>query len=141
LGPEAGTLQAAAQGRFLELLEGIVEAPRRTAREDLWRPIRRARFSLALAALDEIHRHGAHHVRLADIVARLGVSNRALEKALRSVVGVSPGQYLLACRLNRARERLNAGSGRVLDSALDAGFSDQSRFALQYRRLFGELPS
>lgn len=101
----------------------------------------RNRRSLALAALDEIDRIGVRDAKVSDLYKHLGVSRRALEKAFSSTLRVSPGQYILACRLNQLRCELLGTSARVIDSIFDAGFSDASRAANQYRRLFGELPS
>jgi AraC-like DNA-binding protein len=101
----------------------------------------RNRRSLALAALDEIDRIGVHDAKVSDLYRSLGVSRRALEKAFSATLRVSPGQYILACRLNQLRRDLLGTSARVIDSIFDAGFADASRAANQYRRLFGELPS
>jgi AraC family ethanolamine operon transcriptional activator len=75
------------------------------------------------------------------VCENLGVSRRAVEKSFAGVLGISPAQYLLACRLNNLRRSLLGSTTRVADGLADAGFSDASRAARQYRRLFGELPS
>lgn len=100
-----------------------------------------ARGSLALTALKEIDRLDACAVKVSDLHATLDVSRRALEKSFESVVRISPGQYLLACRLNRLRVSLLGGAGHVTDCLFETGFPDPSRAARQYQRLFGELPS
>jgi AraC-like DNA-binding protein len=140
---QSGTeMTFAARSRLLNLLEGILtpyfgdEPPAYSLTRS------RARFDLTVAALDDIdNRTGAAQTSVSEIYVRLGVSRRALEQAFSSTLGISPGQYLLAYRLNQARNQLVTEAQHVVDAAMDTGFQDLSRFASQYRRLFGELPS
>ena len=50
-------------------------------------------------------------------------------------------QYILTQRLHEARRLLRNTNVSVTEAAVELGFSTPSRFASQYRRLFGELPS
>jgi AraC-like DNA-binding protein len=103
-----------------------------------------ARYDLALAALRSMRPDAQHRTRVADLAAALGVSQRALEYAFATVIGISPGQYILAERLNRARHHLiveAAGGASVTAIAFGHQFDNLSRFAQQYTRLFGERPS
>jgi AraC family ethanolamine operon transcriptional activator len=66
-----------------------------------------------------------------------------LERAFHDHFGVSPKQYLIAFRLNGVRKQLlnpleNRGVG---DVATAWGFWHLSKFASDYKRMFGELPS
>lgn len=131
-------LDQATQCRVLALLSGIVQDSMQREGDSL---MRSSTSALALEALDIIDQQGPADVQLCEIYKSLGVSRRALEKSFASVVGVSPGQYLLANRLNLARSGLADTSRRVSDCLYDAGLMDGSRAARQYRRLFGELPS
>jgi AraC-like DNA-binding protein len=131
---------AAARNRLLDLLQGII-SPHLDTVPNRGYPRRRNSAHLVLAALDEIDRLGAVNATLPQILADLGVSRRALEKAFKSTMQISPGQYLIAYRLNKMRDQLHKGNSQVLDSVFEAGLNDPSRVARQYRRLFGELPS
>lgn len=71
----------------------------------------------------------------------LGVSRRALEKAFKNTIGVSPGQFMLARKLTRVRDALELKKGPVIDIAWEEGFEHASRFSAQYARLFLEKPS
>ena len=73
-----------------------------------------------------------------------GVSQRTLEYGFLDLLGVTPVRYLNLLRLNRARRALRKatrGHQTVTEIALRLGFSNPSRFAHDYRRLFGEPPS
>ncbi len=72
-----------------------------------------------------------------------GVSVSTLERAFRERVGVGPKSYLIALRLHGVRRALRAATrpARVGDVANRWGFWHMGKFAADYRRLFGELPS
>ena len=99
------------------------------------------RYRLALTALKLIDSLDAAGLSSAQVAFMLGVTQRALEKAFRSVLCVSPAQYLLAYRLTIVRNRLQQAEGTVGEISFKYGFNDHSRFSRQYFRLFQELPS
>lgn len=69
--------------------------------------------------------------------ARRGLSQDALEKRFRRVVGATPKQYASVVRLRRAVEAF--GTGRSLTQiSLDAGYCDQSHFIRHFRQVTGE---
>jgi AraC family ethanolamine operon transcriptional activator len=75
-------------------------------------------------------------------------SRRALQYAFNDVLGVSPGQYLRAARLNSVRRALVANTNLapserepISTIAQNWGFWHLGQFAQDYRRLFAELPS
>ncbi|MDP4301157.1 helix-turn-helix domain-containing protein [Leptothrix discophora] len=72
----------------------------------------------------------------------LGVSRRTLQYSFEAVLQLSPVTYLRALRLNGVRRELMRGSVEpVADCAARWGFWHLSRFAAEYRALFGEKPS
>lgn len=80
---------------------------------------------------------------LSDIARRSGYSQRSLELIFRRGVGMSPGRWFSNIRLNGALRELVAPAPEctVTEVATRWGFRHLSRFAEQYRRTFGELPS
>jgi AraC-like DNA-binding protein len=66
-----------------------------------------------------------------------------LERAFREHFGVGPKRYMTAMRLSAVRRRLiNPAEQRAIaDLAAAAGFWHMSKFAADYRLMFGELPS
>ena len=74
----------------------------------------------------------------------VGVSERTLEYAFTSIMGLSPMAYLIRLRLHRVREVLLAetpGSTTVSAVALGWGFWHFGEFSRAYKRCFGERPS
>jgi len=86
----------------------------------------------------------AGDVHVADICVTFGVSRRTLQRAFQEALGVGPAHYLILRRLSAARSRLAVSdprTERVTNVALEHGFWELGRFAVQYRSMFGEKPS
>ena len=96
------------------------------------------RFEHLLQA--EPHRN----MRMVEISAALGVSDRLLRIVCGKHLGMSGKRYLHLRRMSLVRRALRNGNGQsagVSGVARDYGFADVGRFAVEYRGLFGELPS
>ena len=101
---------------------------------------------------------GRHHVRrmieicndlngqidLDGVCQSLNVSRRSLEVHVLTHLGVTPHRYLRLKRLNQAYEallRADPGTSLVKEIAANHSFLQIGRFSVEYRRLFGEMPS
>ena len=71
----------------------------------------------------------------------LRISTRTLQRAFQNIYGTSVSQYVQHRRLERARALLLSSEHPICHSARHMGFEHASRFAQQYRRLYGNLPS
>lgn len=86
--------------------------------------------------------HADAPISVPDLCEALHVSRRTLQDSFQDVLQMSPVTYLRALRLNGVRRDLKRGDDQaVADHAARWGFWHQSRFAADYRQLFGELPS
>lgn len=82
--------------------------------------------------------------RLTELARELGLTLRSVETAFQSCTGMSPATYLRCERLNRVREDLiehGPSDATVTELAMRRGFTELGRFAVEYRRVFGEKPS
>jgi len=82
-------------------------------------------------------------VTLAGLCEASGVSERRVRSAFYECYQMSPTAYLRVTALNAVRRELVQGPGlrgAVSRAATDWGFWHLSRFAAQYRALFGESP-
>lgn len=61
-------------------------------------------------------------------------------RVFRQVAGMTPHQFLLKTRLNRAAVRLRTSDDAVSTIAFAAGFNDLSSFNHRFRRVMGETP-
>jgi AraC-like DNA-binding protein len=136
-----------ARRRLCDELEQAVVDRACVALADGWPPTQNAPMTLAkreallkeaLALVDE---RLARRIQLTDLCAELGVSVETLRLAFRELLGMPPMRYVHLERLRRCRTRLQTADPKrdsVKAMALDCGFRDLGRFALDYRRLFGE---
>lgn len=80
--------------------------------------------------------------RVDDIVCRLTLNKRTLQRLFRQYVGVSPKWVIKRYRLHEAAERLADGDG--VDGshlALDLGYFDQAHFIKDFKAIVGSAPA
>jgi len=83
-------------------------------------------------------------ISIVDLCEHLHISRRTLQNCFQKVLGVCPGTYLKALRLNGVRRALrnpDSETVTVQDVASAWGFWHMSQFAADYRNMFSELPS
>jgi AraC-like DNA-binding protein len=92
---------------------------------------------------DYIHAHADEAITVDDFTQVSGVSARTLFAGFKQFRGTSPMKYLRDVRLQRVRLDLEkAPPGlTVTDVAMKWGFFQLGRFAVEYRKTFGESPS
>lgn len=78
-------------------------------------------------------------IRVRALAQDLGISQDALEKHFRRIVGASPKQFATIVRLRQAVE-LSSQSPSLTALALDAGYYDQSHFIRDFRAITGDAP-
>ena len=103
----------------------------------------RRHYHLILACERLVMNAGLAKIDLAALAHRSGYTMRSLELIFRNGVGMTPGRWFMNIRLNGAlRELISpAADTSITEVATRWGFRHLSRFADQYRRAFGELPS
>jgi AraC family transcriptional regulator len=79
-------------------------------------------------------------LRLRDIAAEAGLSVYHLCRTFRKATGQSLHGYRSALRLRHALEAIRAGE-RLVDVALNAGFSSHSHFTAAFRAAYGKTPA
>ena len=76
-----------------------------------------------------------------DMLSReVGLSPAHFARAFKETMGRAPHQYLLAQRLERARQLLETTEASLADIAQRAGFADQAHFTRLFKRAFGTTP-
>ena len=109
-----------------------VLAPRRLARRrDGALPRRRLR----------VEEHLDAGPTLGQLAAVVGLNPYHFDRQFKVATGLPPHQYVIARRVERAKELLQAGTDLSLaEVAGCAGFSDQSQFSQHFKRLVGVTP-
>jgi AraC-like DNA-binding protein len=72
---------------------------------------------------------------------QVGITSRSLRYACQNRLGLSPSTYILRRRMDLVRRALQQGNCSVGGVARQFGFSQLGRFAVSYRKLYGETPS
>jgi len=125
---EAGLAFAA---RFVDVAGGRTRPARR-----VW-PRDRRRVIDAALWLDD---HAEQPIDLAAAAAVAGLSPFHFLRLFAAVLGVTPHQYLIRCRLRHAARLLADHDRSVTDVALDVGFADLSNFVRTFHRAAGVSP-
>src|SRR5438445_10649033 len=94
-------------------------------------------------ALDAMRADVERDWSVPDLASVAGVSGRTLQRQFRGFLGKAPAAALRDIRFECARRELLQGQpdAKVMDVALRCGFPHCGRFAIEYRRRYGETPS
>lgn len=103
---------------------------------------KKARHVVAMAR-NYIDANPDRPITVLDLCKRTFTSRRTLQYCFTQVIGMSPAAYLKVVRLNGLhRDLVNSqGAQTIGDIAARWGFWHLSQLSVDYRRLFGELPS
>jgi AraC-like DNA-binding protein len=91
--------------------------------------------------LDMIEDRLSGRPSLTELAALLDVSTRYFCRAFRASTGLSPHQFVLRRRVERARGLIEQGELSLSETAIAAGFSDHSQMATTFRKLLHVRPS
>jgi transcriptional regulator of acetoin/glycerol metabolism len=103
------------------------------------------RGGLPPGALKRVREHVEHHLADRPSIEQLatvaGLSAFHFARAFKQSQGMTPHNYLLHRRVQRAQELLSATECSLSEVAIASGFCDQSHFARHFRRQVGMAPS
>ena len=77
---------------------------------------------------------------LRQMATALGLSERQLQRKLKSLTGHTPSEYVRSYRLSKSLEYLLAGR-TVRETARAVGFSSQAYFASCFKAEYGRTPT
>ncbi len=83
-------------------------------------------------------------LRMAEICAAMGVSERTLREYSLGHLGMSPSRYMWLRRMNLAHDALLRADPTITNVtrvAVEFGFTELGRFSVRYRAMFGESPN
>jgi len=87
-----------------------------------------------------IHEHYAAEISLSTLARLAGLSPFHFARLFRESTGLAPHQYVIQCRIERARNLLLAGEQTTAQIAVAVGFCDQSHLTTHFKRVFGLTP-
>lgn len=91
--------------------------------------------------MDYIEVHFADSsISVDDMAAAVAVSRSGLTRKMKSLMGVTPADFLRATRLSRAATLLATTSSPIKEIAMDCGFADMNYFGKCFKASHGETP-
>ncbi len=91
-------------------------------------------------ALQLIENNGSKIPALSEIAGAVHLHEASFCRAFKQSTGSSPHRYLLAHRINRAKEMMKDPTRTLTDIAFDCGFSSSSQFSVVFKRIVGRPP-
>jgi AraC family transcriptional regulator len=91
-------------------------------------------------AIAYIQAHLNEEICLDAIADELGFSRYYFCRLFKQSTGFSPYQYVIRCRIERAKQLLKKGDESIAEIALTCGFSHQSHLHRHFKRLTGVTP-
>lgn len=135
IGAGCGALLEDCAVRLAEAVVGMAAGAMRSAAAPSARDLRRI-----TSALRYIEERADEPVDLADLAAVAFMSKYHFLRTFRSLVGMTPHQFLLDLRMRRAATRLGTTRSSISAIAFDSGFGDLSAFNARFKRVFGMSP-
>jgi|GEM_PF-797459 len=68
-----------------------------------------------------------------------GMSKYHYLRTFKKYTGLTPHQYTLSVRVQKATERIIGGES-IIQASMESGFSDQSHFTRHFKRIYGYTP-
>lgn len=91
-------------------------------------------------AVDYIHAHLAENISLQTISQVVGMSQYHFVRCFKQAIGISPYQYLIQQRIERAKQLLQKSQLPLTEIAISCGFANQSHFTTCFKQQTGATP-
>lgn len=91
-------------------------------------------------AIAYIYEHLDQNIQLADLASVVGMSLHYFCRSFKQSVGISPYQYVIQQRLERAKLLLKQRDLAISEIALQCGFANQDHFTKTFRQIVGMTP-
>lgn len=87
-----------------------------------------------------MHSHLSEQISLEDLADSAYLSPFHFNRVFRQMIGIPPGEFLAALRLQTARELLLSSDRSVLDVCFDVGYTSTGTFTTRFTQLVGCSP-
>ena len=90
--------------------------------------------------VDYINAHLDQDLSLGELAAIAHMSAHYFSQLFKQSTGLTPHQYVICCRIERAKTLLRSKNRTISEVATDVGFVDQSHLHRHFKRLVGVTP-
>jgi AraC family transcriptional regulator len=90
--------------------------------------------------IDFIDAHLDKNISLTELAAIVQLSPYHFAHVFKQTGNVSPHQYIIRCRIERAKQLLKSGNLAIATIAQSVGFASQGHFTYHFKRLVGVTP-
>ncbi len=90
--------------------------------------------------IEYINEHLSIDLSLSVLATILNISPYYFERLFKQSVGSTPHQYILRCRIEKAKQLLRTTQLSILEIAEQVGYKNQSHFSKLFRKLTGTSP-
>ena len=94
-----------------------------------------------LRVFEYINENLNQDIKLADLAQLLDISQFHFSHLFKQAIGISPYQYLIQQRIERAKQLLKQTERSIMEIALECGFNSHSHISKQFRQLTGITPT
>jgi AraC family transcriptional regulator len=91
-------------------------------------------------AIDYIEQHLDQDLTVAAIATTLAISPYHFSRLFKQSTGLAPHQYVIQCRVERAKQLLLQGKLTIAEIAYRVGFANQSHLNRHFKRVLGVTP-
>ncbi len=120
---------------------GDISSPRRPGKHGVSPKKRELKASVASEIEEHVSLNLASEVFIADLAKIAGLSTHRFIETFKMTFGVTPAQYIIQARTERAKELLEKTTLGIATIAAETGFSSHSHFSEQFSRRVGQTPS
>ena len=109
---------------------GVMGTVQRYDKDDL----RLTRDDKMESIIDQLRTEDVNTPNIKHLATANGMSHRQLNRRFKEATGLTPQQFMMRSRIERACEELRETNRSLSDIAYELGFCDQSAFTAQFRK-------
>jgi len=126
---------------IIRLVECVMQTMGRTSPEPLSESLKRHHLGTMEKAKDYLFRNFDRDISLQELADHCCVSLFHFGRIFKSILNITPYQYLTELRLHHAQLQLSTTELQVTEVAFQSGFNSLEHFVTAYRRYFKATPS